>query len=497
MKSYWTEEFDDKINFPEVKEDLETDVCIIGGGLTGLSCGYYLSKEMKIIVLERDEICSSTSGKNTGKLTSQHGLFYKYLIDANGEKFAKKYFEANEKAIDNIEKIIKEENIECEFEKEDSYVFTMNQNGISKIKDEQKAVEKIAENKSEYVEDINLPIQIKAAIKFKNQAKLNPVKYGYGLAKCILKNNSKIYENSKLIAIDQKEDKYEITVNGKKIIAENVIIATRYPSINFPGYYFLKMYQSTSYAIVAKVKEELFEGMYISSDSPVISFRGIEQDGEKLLLAVGYDYKTGKEQVENGYLKLEETIKSMYSDVKILYKWTAEDCISLDKISYIGEYSNLMKNIYIATGFNKWGLTSSNVAANILKDKVLGIANKYEEVFKSTRLEPLKNKDEFKNMLKEAGKSIILSKFKLPEETLKDIKQGEGKIIEHEGEKIGVYKDENEKIFKVKPVCTHLGCELYFNNYDKIWECPCHGSKFTYEGKAIEVPGIKHLEIDL
>ena len=496
MKSYWIEEFDDKINFPEVKEDLETDVCIIGGGLTGVSCGYYLSKEMKVIVLEKDKICSSTSGKNTGKVTSHHGLFYKYLIDTNGEKFAKKYFEANEKAIDNIEKIIKEENIECEFEKEDSYVFTRNKNGISKIKDEQKAVEKISENKSEYVEDINLPMQIKAAIKFKNQAKFNPVKYGYGLANCILKNNSKIYENSKVIGIDKKEDKYEITVNGKKIIAENVIIATRYPSINFPGYYFLKMYQSTSYSIVAEVKEELFERMYISSDSPVISFRTINQDGKKLLLAVGYDYKTGKEQEENGYLKLEELIKSMYSDVKILYKWTAEDCISLDKIPYIGEYSNLMKNIYIATGFNKWGLTSSNIAANILKDKILGIANKYEDIFKSTRLEPLKNKDEFKNMLKEVGKSIILSKFKLPEETLKDIKTGEGKIIEYEGEKIGVYKDENGKIFKVKPVCTHLGCELYFNNYDKIWECPCHGSKFTYEGKAIEGPGIKHLEID-
>ena len=164
MKSYWTEEFDSKINFPELKEDLETDVCIIGGGLTGLSCGYYLSKEMKVIVLERDKICSSTSGKNTGKITSQHGLFYKYLIDTNGEKFAKKQFEANEKAIDNIEKIIKEEQIECEFEKEESYVFTRNQNGISKIKDEQKAVEKIAENKSEYIEDINLPLQIKAAM---------------------------------------------------------------------------------------------------------------------------------------------------------------------------------------------------------------------------------------------------------------------------------------------------------------------------------------------
>lgn len=493
MNSFWNDSVSQKKQFPEIKENIETSVCIIGGGLTGLSTGYYLSKETDIVIVEKDKICSSTSGGNTGKVTSQHGIFYNYLINSKGKEFARKYLEANEKAIKEIEEIIKNENINCDFEKEDAYVFARNENSISQIKEEKKAIEKIQKGKAQLVKNIDLPISEAVAIKFENQAKINPVKYAYGLVDCILKNKGKILENSKVTDINKVGNKYEVYVNQYKITADNVIVATRYPTINFPGCYFLKMYQSTSYAIVADVKEELFDGMYISLDMPVVSFRTINDNGKRLLLLVGYDYKTGVEQVTNGYSKLEDLIKKMYPKYEIISRWTAEDCIPLDKIPYIGNYSRFMPNVYVATGFNKWGLTTSNIAANIIKDKILGKENEYEEIFKSTRLEPIKNKDEVKNMLKEVKESIILSKFKLPKKHINDIKNGEGKIVKVNNQKVGVYKTEFGEIHTVKPVCTHLGCELYFNNHDKTWECPCHGSKFTYDGKAIEVPGIKDL----
>ncbi len=494
MESYWNRSVKNKPKFPKVDNNLVTDVCIIGAGLTGLSTGYYLGKDTDFIIIEKDEICLSTSGKNTGKVTSQHGLFYKYLLDSNGIEYAKKYFEVNEKAIDNIEKIIRDENIECEFKRESSYVFTRKPEDKSRISNEEKVVNKIQKDKAKVLSNVNLPLDIVSAIEFKNQAKFNPVKYCYGLVNAIVRNGGKIYENSKATKIEKLDDKYEIYVNEYKITANKVVLATRYPTINIPGYYFLKMYQSTSYAIVADVKEELFDGYYISSDNPVISFRTIEENGKKLLLAVGYDYKTGTEQVTNGYLDLESTVRYMYPQAEILDKWTAEDCISLDKIAYIGEYSHLMKNLYVATGYNKWGLTTSNIAGKILVDKILDRENEYEELYKSTRLEPIKNFDEMKNMISEAKDSIILSKFKLPKDYIEDVKNGEGKIVNIDNQKIGVYKDDNGKIFTVKPICTHLGCELYFNNIDKLWECPCHGSKFTYDGKAIEVPGIVDLE---
>lgn len=494
MNSYWEEERKNHDLFEEIKEDKKVSVCIIGGGLTGLQTAYNLSDKLDVVILEKDRICGSTSGKTTGKITSQHGVFYDYLIDSQSKEFAKMYLEANEKAIQNIKDIIEKEEIECDLEEESSYVFTKQETKLDMIKNEQKAVDKLQKEKSDYVKEIELPTEISGAIEFKNQAQFHPLKYAYGLAKAIIKNDGKIYENTKVTDIKRENEKYVVYVNKNKVIADYVVLATRYPIMNVPGYYFLKMYQSTSYAMVFDAKKKLFDGMYISYETPNVSFRTIRDGDRELLLAVGYDYKTGTEELRDGYQRLEVIVRKMYPDAEVLYKWTAEDCISLDKIPYIGQYSSIMKNLYIATGFNKWGVTSSNVAANIITDKILQKENKYEEIFKSTRIEPIKNRQEMGDMLKEANKSILLSRFKIPKEELDNIKIGEGKIIKIDNTKVGVYKSKTGEIYKVKPICTHLGCELYFNNIEKIWECPCHGSKFTYDGKSIEVPSNKDLK---
>lgn len=494
MQFYWEEARKKYKEFESLNNNLQVSVCVIGGGLTGLSTAYYLSKNTNVAVIEKDRICSHTSGGNTGKVTSQHGLFYKYLIDSQGKEYAKEYLEANEKAIRNIEEIITKEKIDCDFERENAYVFTKKETEIDKLKDEQKSVDKLNKGLSKFVKTTQLPMEIAGAIEFENQAKIHPIKYGYGLAESILKNNGRIFENSQVTDVKKENGKYAIYSNKCKIIADYVVIASRYPFIKIPGYYFLKMYQSTSYAIVVDPRKDLFEGMYISYEVPNISFRVINERDKKLLLAVGYDYKTGTDDLKDGYARLETAVRKMYPDSEVLYKWSAEDCITLDKVPYIGEYSVMMPNVYIATGFNKWGITSSNIAGNIICDKILGIKNEYEYIFKAKRVEPIKNRKEVGNMLKEANKSIIMSRFKIPKGKLDDLKIGEGKIIEIDNKKVGVYKDNNGEIYQVKPICTHLGCELYFNNIDKLWECPCHGSKFSYDGRSIEVPSNQDLK---
>lgn len=495
MESFWEKELKEHKEFEKIKNNLNVSVCIIGGGIMGLTTAYYLSKKVSVAVVEKDRLCSGTSGRTTGKITSQHGVFYNYLIESKGKEFAQKYLEANEQAISNIEKIIQETKGNCDFEREDSYVFTRQETLVDKIKKEQVSIDKIEKDKSEFIKQIPLPLEIAGAVKFKNQAQFHPIKYAYTLAEKIMDNNGRIFENSKVEKIKRENGKYVVFVNRNKITADYVVIATRYPIVNVPGYHFLKMYQSTSYAIVADVKKELFDGMYINLEVPNISFRTIKDGDKRLLLAVGFDYKTGTDELRDGYQRLETVVRKMYPDAEVLYKWSAEDCISLDKIPYIGELSTIKPNMYIATGFNKWGMTSSNIAANIIADEILGNKNKYKEVFKSTRLEPIKNRQEVGNMLKEVNKSLIVSRFKIPKSELKDVKIGEGKIINIDNRKIGVYKAQTGEIYKVKPYCTHLGCELHFNNVDKTWECPCHGSKFTYDGKSIEVPSNKDLKI--
>lgn len=495
MNSYWTNSVE-KHKYGKLEEDIKAQVCIIGGGLTGLTTAYYLSKEgLEVTIVEKSEICSHTSGNTTAKITSQHGIFYKYLIDSVGEEQAKQYLKANEKAIKNIEKIIEEENIECDFEHQDAYVYTQSNQELKKIQDEIKALHSLGFN-SEYVEKIEAPIQILGAIKFKNQAQFNPVKYAKGLAEAITKRGGKIYENSKVIDVKSQDGRYKIiTENGNVIQSKYVVLATHYPIINMPGFYFMKMYQSTSYVIAVDPKEDIFSGMYINSETPTLSLRTTKNG---LVLFGGMDHKTGaKIDLQDSYINLEQTARRIYPNLEVKYRWNTEDCISLDKIPYIGEFSNLMPNVYVGTGYKKWGMTTSNVAANIITSKILGKKNRYEDVFRATRLKPIKNYEELGNMLKEVGNSLILNKLKNPHEYLKDLGEDEGKILEIENEKIGAYKDKTGKVYLIKPVCTHLGCELSWNNLDKTWDCPCHGSRFTYDGISIYDPSIKDLEVEI
>ena len=257
----------------------------------------------------------------------------------------------------------------------------------------------------------------------------------------------------------------------------------------------MKMYQETSYLIAAETKSELFEGMCINCESPTISLRTALYNGKRVLIVGGMSHKTGaKIDLKDSYIKLEKVAKDLYPDCKVIFKWNTEDCVSLDKIPYIGEFSNLMPNVYVATGYKKWGMTSSNVAAHIISDSILENHNRYKNIFDSKRLKPIKNYKELTGMVKEVGYSLIINKIKKSEDYLKDLKNDEGKIIEIDNKKVGVYKDKYGNIFAVNPYCTHLGCELSWNNLDKTWDCPCHGSRFNYRGENIYNPALKDLE---
>lgn len=479
----------------EIINDFSTDVCIIGAGIFGLSCGYYLTKlGYKVTILEKSDISSKTTGHTTGKITSQHGLFYDYLTNSYGQRFAKDYLNVNEDAIKNIKDIIDEENINCDFRYQNNYVYTTNQEEVPFIKKECDAVSNLDYN-CEFVTKVGLPFEIAGAICFRKQAQFNPIKYIAGLSNCITKKSGEIYVNT--IAIDIKMDgsDYITYANNHKITSKYVIIATHYPFINFPGFYFTKMYQSTSYLIAINPNKSLFNGMYISALDPVFSFRTAVYNKKEVLLIGGQGHKTGyPSSYQDTYGILEDIARKYYPSSEVLFKWNTRDCISLDKIPYIGSFSSSMPNIFVGTGFKKWGMTLSNVASNIIVDKICGNYNKYAYLFKPSRIKPIKNHDEFKNMLVQSVNSLLVDKFRRANMDFDQIANNSGSIIDVNGEKVGIYKDENGKIYAVKPICTHLGCLLSWNDVDKTWDCPCHGSRFNFDGKNLYDPAFIDLE---
>ena len=319
----------------------------------------------------------------------------------------------------------------------------------------------------------------------------------YGLADAIQKNGSLLFTDSVITNIQKNTRGYICYTDKYNIKSKYVVIASHYPFINFPGFYFSKMYQVTSYALGIELEENLFNGMYITSDEPTLSLRTTKYNDKKLLIVAGGNHKTGydpESESTYGYTFIEKEAKKLYPNGKIAYRWNTRDCISIDKIPYIGKFSNLMPNVYVATGFNKWGITSSNVAANIITDNILNIKNKYSEIYDSTRLKAIKNNKELTNLTKQVFQSFIVNKIKIPSEHLSAIKNDNGGIIKLDGKSVGIYKDKMGQIFAIDPACSHLGCLLTWNNLDKTWDCPCHGSRFDYTGKNIYDPAFKNLK---
>ena len=508
MSSLWMEDTNYLNDENLIDGDYSSDVCIIGGGITGLSTAYYLAKNgLRVIVIEKNKLAEKTSGNTTAKITSGHGLIYDYLIKSFGEKFALGYLESNQKAIENIKKIIDEEEIECDFEYQPNIIYATSKEDRNKLENEINALNVLCnfyndlnkENilKTKFIEKTDLPFDIEGAIRVENQAQFHPRKYMEGLVKSIKKYNGIIFTNTVVKNVEKEDDYYQVYANENIIKSKYVVVASHYPIINFPGFYFTKMYQVTSYAIAIQTEKNLPNGMFINAGEPVLSFRNVNHDGKRLLIVSGGNHKTGYSPESKeffGYSYLENEVKKYYPDYKIKFKWNTRDCVTLDKVPYIGEFSDLMKNCFVATGFNKWGMTTSNVAANIITDKILGKENKYLSIYESTRLKPIKNRQELENMVKQTVKSFITNRIKIPEEKISKIKKENGGIIKIDGVAVGIYRDKTGKIYAVNPTCTHLGCLLTWNNIDKTWDCPCHGSRFNYDGENLYEPAIKGLE---
>ncbi len=425
MESIWQKDAKAP-TFEPLKKDIKTDVLIVGGGIAGILCAYMLKESgVDCVLVEADRICNGVTGNTTAKITVQHGLIYSKIIKKYGVESAKMYFKAQQCAMDFYANMCQK--IDCDYKTQDAYVYSVD--NLYNIECEAAAYDKIGLN-SEFCKKVNLPIEIKGALRVVNQAQFNPLKFCYSLAKEL-----KIYENTKVIELFSGG---AITNRGK-IFANKTIIATHFPFINKYGGYFYKMYQHRSY-VLALENAPIPNGMYVDADVKGLSFR--EYNG--MLLLGGGSHRTGKKG--GAWQELRTFAHEYYPKNREVAYWATQDCMTLDDISYVGQYSPKIPNVYVATGFNKWGMTSAAVAATILTDIINGRENNYAKVFSPTR-----------NIL-------------------------------HSQLAINLAETFINLLTPTVPRCPHLGCALKYNPYEHSWDCPCHGSRFTKNGKLIENP---------
>lgn len=498
-KSFWIASTEET-NYPPLEEDVNVDVAIVGGGMVGITTAWLLKEQgLRVAVIEVDRIIQSTTAHTTAKITSQHTLIYDKIKTQMGEEKAKQYADANESAIAFMANLIKEKNIDCDFSWQKAYVYTQSEEYVQKIMNEVKTASNLGINAS-YLEELSIPISIKGAMVFENQAQFHPRKYLLTLAKEIPGHGSYIFEETKAVDIEKGAIYKVVTDNGKKVNAEKIILASQYPFYDIRGLYFTRIYTHRSYIVAAKTKEKFPGGMYINAEQPARSLRSLPNKNDELVLFIGEHHKTGQGiNTNKHYEALLDFGKELFTIEDIPYHWSTQDCMTMDGVPYIGQHTSLDSNIFVATGFGKWGMTNSTVSAMLLRDLIMKGESPWSPVYNPMRFTPMASAKNFiKENLDVAEKFISGKISPIPEDI--DLKLREGKIIKINGRRVGAYKDEDGNLHLVDTTCTHLGCELAWNDGEKSWDCPCHGSRFSYNGDVIEGPTtspLRRVKIDM
>lgn len=483
-----------KENYPVLKEDISVDVAIVGGGIVGITAAFLLKGQgLKVAIIEANKIAHGTTGHTTAKITSQHGLIYKKIISKFGEDKARQYAEANESAIHFIADLVKEKSIDCDFCFKPAYIYTQSEEYISKIEKEVEAASSLG-IKSSYQNNIGLPFDIKAAMRFDNQAQFHPLKYLLAIAKEIPGAGSYIFESTKVVDIKGKKTCEVITSNGNKVTAAKVIIASHFPCYDGLGMYFARMYAEKSYVLGVKVKEKFPEGMFITAEDPGRSLRTQKYEDGEIVLVGGEHHKTGSEKYTNiHYENLGKFAKDSFDLQGILYRWSTQDYSTVDSVPYVGNLTSKISNILVATGFRKWGMTNGTAAARILTNLITKGEDPWSPVYNPSRFDIIASGAKLISINLEVAETLLVGKI-TPAPQNVDIKNGEAKVTNIDGEKAGAYRDEQGQLHIVDITCTHLGCELVWNEAEKTWDCPCHGSRFSYDGDNVEGPAFKPLK---
>ncbi len=432
MKSLWEKEIE-LPSFPRLEGEARTDVLIVGGGMAGILCAYFLHKQgVKYCLVEAGRIAGRETGHTTAKITAQHGLIYHEIADRYGLAAAARYYAANRDAVKKYRELCRE--ISCDWEEKDNFVYSVKNR--RKLEREMKVLEQIGVP-APFAEVLPLPLATCGAVSFPEQAQFHPLKFLKEIVNGLL-----IYESTKVLDFEEYAGagfrKVRLS-GGATVYAKNMIVATHFPMLNKHGMYFAKLYQYRSYVTALKNASH-FPGMYVDEDKTGFSFRNA---GEYLLLGGG-GHRTGKNG--GGFTEVRGTGEFFFPGAREVCRWAAQDCISLDGIPYIGRYSKGTQDLFVATGFNKWGMTSSMVAAMILTDLVQGKKNEYEQVFSPSR--PMLMKQLAVNLAESAKGLVSFS----------------------------------------TPRCPHLGCALKWNKEEHSWDCPCHGSRFSEGGSVLENP---------
>ncbi|HAN20927.1 MAG: hypothetical protein A2Y15_02925 [Clostridiales bacterium GWF2_36_10] len=492
--SYWNKTAT-KTEYPKLEENIEVDTLIVGGGITGITCAYCLAQRgSQPVVIEAGGLCDGTTGNTTGKVTIQHGIIYSEIEKKYGMEYTKMYADSQSEALNFVRNVVAAEAIDCQLTDNTAYIFASDEKERLQIIEEYEIALRLG-IPSEYFEKAKFPPGNHGLLGYKNQAVFHSVRYVEGIAKAVVAKGAKIYCSTKAIKVEDGDIKTITCENGITIRAKHLVQATQYPIYDGPNIFYARLYPKRAYGMAIDAKNDLHFDSYINVGEPSRSIRTHVENGKRILIVVGEGHTTarGEDDMEKHLDKLYDFADSFAGVNRVLAKWSAQDYNTPDKIPYIGRISD-HSNVFIATGFKKWGLTSGTLAGNMIADMIATGNNQYEELYSRKRKDIITSIGTAISEVASSVYELVKSKFE-PSESVKNLKQGEGRVIYFDGKSAGIYRDFENNITILNVSCEHMGTVLNFNNAEKTWDCPAHGGRYSSEGKLLEGPPKDSLKV--
>lgn len=491
--SYWAETATPP-EFPKLSGTHRCDVAVAGGGLTGLTTALLLRRAgASVCVVEASRVGSGTSGRTTAKITVQHDVRLHGLSDEKAAAYAK----ANAQGFSLVASLVNELHIDCGFERRPACVYARNDAEEQAVIEELNAYERLG-LAAKLTHETQLPFEVQCALVLEDQAQFHPLKYLYALADELTRQGVEIFENTPVKKVERDEQGVTLHTDEGALQAGTAVLATGYPLVEYPGLFFMRVHQERSYIIAAKMDEPGPEGMYISADKPTHSVRSFDTEGEHWLLAGGFGHKTGKDDEQNtGIEPLGDFLHKHFPNARAYCGWSAQDCVSLDGIPYVGGLHKKGPQVYVATGFAKWGMTNSAAAAMMIADDYTGgeqIEKDIRAVFSPLRVAPVASAKGFVAQVADVVGTFATGYADIRSKEPENLAAGEGIVCNIDGHAAAVGKTKDEKLHFFKAKCTHVGCPLEYNQETHSFDCKCHGSRFDLEGKVISGPAKQPLE---
>ena len=496
-RSLWLEPAETR--FPGLTKTLEVDVAVIGAGITGVTTAHLLKQaEKSVALIESSGVGYGATGYTTAKLTVGHSLVYHDLIASFGEDAARQYARSNQEAIERIVAIVTDNSIDCDLERASNYVYTEREESAHDVEREVAAARRAGID-AELTTDTDLPYPVKSAVRVDDQAQFHPWKYVAALARAVDGDGSHVLELTRATGVKSGTPCVVETTSGI-VRAADVVVATQMPFLD-RGLYFTRAHPMKSYAIAARVDDDSApRGMYISVDQPTRSVRSTPAEGGGRMLIVGGEgHKPGDDpDTKSRYAKLESFVQERFGVSGAEYHWSTHDYMPVDRLPYVGRLRRGDDHVYVATGFAKWGLTKATIAAGIISDAILGRENEWAKLYDSTRLDARHSAARFAKENAAVGLHFFRDRLQLPagREDVERLAPGEGTIARIGVKQYAVHRDDAGELHVLSARCTHLGCIVGWNNADRSWECPCHGSRFAADGRLVQGPATADLPRD-